>query len=471
MIDAFHLPALAAPPATTWEYARAGSEPVRLRVPQLTPSLLERQIDALLDARERELAARPVVRIVRSVDRVARRLLDRGDALRRTADAALPAITGSSPEMIRLVLDEMAADWRGEPLERLLRSELGDPGVLDGFRDREGRRARAVGPRLTTHVFSGNIPGIAVTSLIRSLLVKSASVAKTAAGEPLLPALFARGLAEVDPALGECLAVTYWPGGDEEMERAALDRAGVVVAYGGMEAIAAVRARTPPAARFVGYGHRLSFGLVAREALAGDAAARTVDLAALDVATFDQHGCVSPHLFYLETGGEMEPPEWARRLAGALQRLETELPRGSLSPGEASSIRQLRGEAEFAQLSGDGTELHSSARGTGWTVVYQPDAAFEASCLNRVVRVKPVASLEEAVPSAAAVAEFLQTVGVAGPEARIAPVAERLAALGASRIAPLGSMAWPPPEWHHDGLGPLQPLLRWCDWEARGAHP
>jgi hypothetical protein len=40
--------------------------------------------------------------------------------------------------------------------------------------------------------------------------------------------------------------------------------------------------------------------------------------------------------------------------------------------------------------------------------------------------------------------------------------------LGASRVVPLGSMAWPPPWWHHDGHPPLRDLVRWCDLEMDG---
>ena len=54
--------------------------------------------------------------------------------------------------------------------------------VLDEFRPsgRGGGRQAAFGPRLAAHVFSGNVPGVAVTSLVRSLLVKAATLGKTA---------------------------------------------------------------------------------------------------------------------------------------------------------------------------------------------------------------------------------------------------------------------------------------------------
>lgn len=467
VIDAFHLPAIPRPRTTTWAYGR-GEDAFEVRVPRLSPADLRRQVDALGEARDAHLAGRPVAEIVGVIDAVATRFLDSGDPLRQAAERALPAVTNYSPAMIRLVLDRMAADWRAPRLRELLRAEFGDPRVLDGFvpAPRSHGQHAAFGPRLAVHVFSGNVPGVAVTSVIRSLLVKAATLGKAAVGEPLLAALFARGVAEADAELGACLAVTYWAGGDEGMERAALDPADAVVVYGGAEAIASIRGRTPPGARFLGYGPKVSFGVVGRAALAdGDAAREAARGAALDASTFDQQGCVSPHLFYAESGGAVSPEAWAGMLAEAMGEVEAALPRGTLSPGESSAIRQLRGEMEFAEAGGGGVRLHASAEGTAWSVVYDPRPDFTASCLNRVVRVKPVERLEDVAGLVAPFAPVLQTVGVAAAPDEVRALALALGRAGASRFAPLGRMAWPPPWWHHDGRPPLRDLVRWVDLE------
>jgi hypothetical protein len=466
MLEAYHLPALQQLPTTTWSYG-SGPAAIQIRIPQLTPALLRRQLQALRGAWHRHLAERPIHEIVDVIDAAAARLADPRDPLRHAAESALPVISGYSTAMVRRILDGMIVDWRADRLWSLLRSEFSDPLVLDSFRPHgEGANlTRAFGPQLATHVFSGNVPGVAVTSLIRSLLVKSASLGKTAAGEPLLPALFAQAVAQTDPGLGACLAVTYWPGGAEALEGAAVTAADTVIVYGGTEAVASLRSRTPTGTRFLGYGHKLSFGVVARETLDARGTADTASEAALDVATFDQQGCVSPHLFYVEEGGSTTPREWARMLAIAMEQLERELPRGTLAPGEASAIRQLRGEAEFAQIAGSGTEIHSSPEGTAWTVIYEPDTEFVASCLNRVVRVKPIADLGEIAPLVTRVGPMLQTVGVAASAERMGGIASVLGRLGVSRVAPLGQMAWPPSQWHHDGRPPLRDLVRWCDLE------
>src|SRR5829696_919798 len=160
MIDAFHLPALPDVPTTSRSYGE-GEGAFELRIPQLRPGLLREQVRTLVEARARGLERRPVAEIVAVIDRVAARLLDPADELRVTAERALPALTRYSPAMVRRVLDSFRPDARGHG------------------------RVAAFGPRLAAHVFSGNVPGVAVTSIIRSLLVKAATLGKTAAGEPL----------------------------------------------------------------------------------------------------------------------------------------------------------------------------------------------------------------------------------------------------------------------------------------------
>jgi hypothetical protein len=483
-IDAFHLPGVEEE-LQRWEFREYDGGAVRLRVPHLEPATLERLLERLRAARARHLQHRPVREIVRSIDRAAALFLEPAGPIRSLAEDALPAITGYSPAMIRLILDRMAADWRGPALAGLLRAELGDPELLDGFRARPAVAGaadpgvadmgavdagaavlvRALGPELAFQIFAGNVPGVAVTSLVRALLVKGATLGKTAAGEPLLAALFARALARVDPGLGECLAVTYWPGGAEPLEEAALRGSDLVIVYGGGAVVDSVRRRLPTGVRLVEHGPRLSLALVARESLSAAGAARTAAELARATATFDQQGCVSPHVAYVERGGEVTPEEFATQVAAALERLEGELPRGRLTAAEAATIHQVRGAAEFRAIAGRPVRILAST-GTEYTVIYDEEPAFTPSCLNRVLRITPLGELEDVVRHLAPFGRYLQTVGVAASPGRRAALAEPLGRLGASRITTLEATPWPPPAWHHDGQEPLRELLRWVDLEG-----
>ena len=442
------------------EFASLDAGSVQVQVPIFTPALLGEVISAITETRDRYLATLPVHAILDVVDRTVARWLDPGYPLRRMAEAALPQVTGLSPPMIASTLPAMLEGYRKAPLLKLLEAELGDPLVLDGFRPRAGGYSRVFGPRLITHVFSGNIPALSAPGLISALLAKSASLAKASSQEPIFPALFARSLAEEDPRLGECLAVLRWKGGDETLEEIAFSRSDVVIAYGTDEAMESIRTRVK--GRFIGHGHKLSFGIVGREALSD--LEEVAGKAAYDVSLFDQQGCLSPHLFYVEEGGAVGPEEFANGLAKVMEELEKRLPRGRISLEEAGAILQLRGSYEFKEIAGEDVAVYAG-QGTSWMVIYEADPTFLPSCLNRTVRVKPIKDIFEVLDLVVPFGPYLSAVGVAVPPDRLIPLADGLGRLGAGRICPIGRMQHPPIGWHHDGRFQLLDLLRWVDLE------
>jgi hypothetical protein len=457
--DAFLLPDLA--PGHPMESLTSGG--LTCRFPTPTPALLEHTIARLREARA-GLVGRRVDDIIDAVDAAAARLADPSDPIRQQADDCVTRVTGYSPEMTALVLDRMTVDWRAGALRGLVKAELGQPEALDRFIVAgPRRRVRAYGPDLAFHVFAGNVPGVAVTSVVRTLLVKAPVLAKMASGEPVLPVLFGQALAAVAPDLAGCLAVTYWPGGTAPAEGVALREADLVVVYGGEEAAASLRGRSRPDQRLVVHGPRFSAGFVTAPALEGDLAPLAADVARA-VACFDQHGCVSPHAVWVEDPRDERGDRFADALADALAAAERELPRGRIDAGEASRIHQERGVAEMKGYAGRPIRV-LAGEGTSWTVVVDREPTFRPSCLNRFIHVHVVPNLDEAVRSLARHGAHLQSVAVAGPPDVRHQIADALARIGATRVTTFARLPWPPPEWHHDGNGPLLELLRWVDLE------
>ena len=464
----------------------------------LTSGDLERVMTGLREAHGKGLRARPVGEVVEGVDRVARRLMDPGDELRQEALRHLGPQAGFSGPMAETVLDGMARDWTRDRLLALLEAEFSDPGVLDGFRDRSGGgQTRASGYPLTLHIGAGTVPGVATTSLIRALLVKSAVLLKPGRGDVVLPVVFARGLAEEAPSLSRTVAVVYWPGHSPERTEGddpaltALRGADLVVAYGSDETLREIRDALPLATPFRAYRHRMGVGMVGKEALGAGkggtgpgggrkvarkvaregavavAVAREVAMAA---ALFDQRGCVSPQVVLVEEGGETKPETFAELLARELEILEEELPSGRGTDEEAAALHQLRGEGEINEAVGRGRVLHGG-KTAPWTVLYQPGGELQPTCLNRSVRVIPVGSWQDAVERLRPWRPHLQTVGLAGWEGQERRVMDALAALGVSRVTSFSRVPWPPAWWHHDGTGPLRTLVRWMDREGAGPAP
>ncbi len=465
------------PPSLICHDQPASVDMPSLRVAALAEPSLKELMALLRSDGEAVLPSRPLERIVEAVDRVAGRFLDPGDALRSRALELLGPFAGYSPPMAETVLDGMARGWLREGIWDLVRSEFPDPAVLDGFRQGiAGDATRALGYPLAFHLGAGTVPGVATTSMIRSLLVKSALLLKPGFGDIPLPVLFAQGLEEEDPELARCLAVVYWPGDESDRTEIALKEADVVVAYGSDETMGWIRSRIPPQTPLRAYRHRMGFVLIGKDALKEEgpgnagpplrqSGRRTAAAAARSLALFDQKGCVSPHVIFVEGGGEVTPEAWAGLLAEELEVLEGELPSGELPLEAGAALQQLRGDGELKAAAGQGT-VHHGGHGAPWTVLFIPGCDPEPSCLNRLVRVIPLDRIQDGIQALRAWRAFLQTVGVAGLGSRAPEIAEALAHLGVSRIASLENTPWPRPWWHHDGGSPLRDLVRWTDLEA-----
>jgi len=418
-----------------------------------------------LRAASAELRDLSVAAVAASLGRIGARFLDEADPIRARALELIPAESGLSPAMASAVLDGMAADWTEDHLLELLHADLGDPAVLDRLTDTGRGGVRAMGPELCVQVVSGSVPGVGATALVRSLLVKAPTLIKPGQGDVVLPVLMARALRDEHPILANAAGVVYWRGGQTELEDAALEEADAVVAYGGDQAVRDLRERVPVTARFVGYHHRVSMGVVGRGALTPENLHRTASEVAGAAAFFDQRGCVSPQVIYTEEGGAVAPSLFARELAVAFGSLEKLLPGGRLESSEAAAVHQVRGSAELLGASGAGVEVHHGGAAS-WTVVFDPTATFATGCVGRVVRVVPVADVLGVARLLAPAAAHLQTVGVAGCAGRTAELAESLARIGVCRVTPFGRVPFPPPWWHHDGQGPLRALVRWTDLEV-----
>ena len=426
-------------------------------MPLSSPTELGTIIATLIANQSHSLARRPVRDILRSIDQAVQRWLDPDSPERREAAARLPETTGLSAAMLRHVLPLIFREYRADTLEALCVAELGGLEVLDRFVPSSLGHRKAYGPPLITHVLASNLPGAGLDSVIFSLLVKSATLVKTSSAEPVLPVLFARSIQDIDPNLGSCLNVATWLGGNAQLEDLAYGRADIIVASGSDASLAAIRKRTR--GQFIGYGHKVSFSLVTKESLAD--AEETAHKATYDVALYDQQGCLSPQLIYVEEGAAVSPKEFAALLATGLAHWQTELPRGPVPPEVSTAIRKVRDEAEWQALAGKDVVLHASPKGTDWTVVYDADPTFVQSPLYRTIRVKPLRNIAQLSGILDTWRPYLEAVGVAAGLERLATIADTLGALGVSRVCPIGTMQRPPLSWRHGGRPRIGDLVRW----------
>ncbi|SEG78183.1 acyl-CoA reductase [Bosea lathyri] len=461
-----HLPGFAID-EVDWRRLHFGAwgETVEVAVPMLSDAQSAALATRVRDNARNYLKTLSVTEIVAILDRAIARLLDRDDPWRQKAEALLPIVTGYDREMVRLGLTGYLKTFRGPQLQRFLSEDFANPQILDAFQPAvKGGFARAFGPDLLLHVWAGNVPGLPLWSLISGLLVKAGTIGKVPSAEPLLASWFARLIAEIDPRLGDCLAVVWWKGGDETQERIWLEQADVVVAYGGNDALAAVQKRLPVTTRYLPHGHKIGFGMVSRAALDTRKAGVLARQAAYDVIRYEQQGCYSPQMLFVERGGTVSPREFSGYVAHELASFSQKHPRRVLSIEEASAVANWRSAAELSTFGGD-RDLIGDAH-NDWSVVHVEDEQELApSGLNRTLSVVAVDGLDDVVGLIAPYRSFLQSAGVAAEPEELFRLAGLLGQAGVTRISALGLMTSPEAGWHNDGRFNLLDLVTMTEIE------
>jgi len=436
----------------------------------LSPAMITASCDTLKRNREKHLPPRSTDSIIKTLCEIAAEWLQPDGKFRKLALEHGPAETGFSRAILEKGIDSFFRQFTPENFQALLEQEIGGASRLEKFNgagtDAEPKRQAMVnGPELLIHIAAGNIPNPAWMSLTLGLLTRSAQFMKCASGASYLPRLFAHSIYELDHKLGACLELAEWRGGNIDMEGRLFAGADCVTATGGDEALDAIRAQLPAGVRFLGYGQRVSFGFVTREVLRDETIASVVSSAADDVIAWDQNGCLSPHVIYVEERGQVESDKFAELLSVELAKREASEPRGKISVEESAGIASRRDMYSALTAHRGDIKYWSSHESTAWTVVFEHDTRFQFSCLNRFIYVKPVPGLAEVLQGVDAVRGKVSTVGIAAPVEKMQELALRFARWGVTRICPLGQMQNPPLMWRHDGRPALGDLITWTDFE------
>jgi hypothetical protein len=411
-------------------------------------------VAARLLAARREIAARDPRAVAAVLSRVAESWLAPGSHWMRRAIDGLAATGPFTRPMLELGLPRMIEPLAGAALETLVRRELGGWAAL----------AAAPVPRLILHVLPSNLPGHAAIPSALTLLLRAAALLKSGRDDRVFAPLWAASIGEIDAALGACVESLYWPGGaGGAAADAAIAAADLVVAAGGDAAVAALRRRCAAAGvRFVGHGHRISLALVGREAL-HRASARAL---AADVALWDQLGCLSPQVCFVE-GDRHQARRFAAAVRDELAVLAQALPPGSMSIGEILDVRRFRDAAAWRGFGdGEASLFAVGGREDGGSVAVVDEPALRPTPLHRCLRVVPIADVARVEAIVEPHRNLVEAAGIAVAEGRSAAVAAMLERAGVSHVTRLGDMQRPDLSWRQGG----RPRIgEWCGDRVEGA--
>jgi hypothetical protein len=333
-------------------------------------------------------------RVLRLVE-AARRIADPSDPMGRRARLELPRVTRLSPEGVELAL---ARCLETQPSEEELESLC--------LRTPSARQAHVL---LSASVFVAAHRAIAV-----GLAASQRVEVRPSRREPTMAALLfdaTGGAFRIVEELGPLPGDHVW-------------------AYGSDATLAALGGELP--AGVVLHGHGTGFGAAVVEPPVGvdetSFADRVAAELAVDVALFDQRGCLSPRLVLTSTSG------FARLFATALARelaaLEQRVPRGWISPDERAAAVRYRDTMLYL--------ADAMPAGEGLVGLDLEGNRMIAPPVGRLVHVARVENPAQAVSKLAPV---LAAVGVACS----AELQERIRqAVPRARVGAVGQMQRPP---------------------------
>ncbi len=366
----------------------------------------------------------PQAEIVSALSEIGRRWRDPDYARRREAEAWTEPFPFA---MVQVSLHALLASLTPEALGALLAAE--NVPVTPGY-------------PVIGHIIAGNTPLLAWVSVIRALLVRSTSLVKLPSNTSARWAhLFQRSLAEVAPELAACVSLVEWPGGTQALDAALCRQSDLVMAHGSDGTLDALRALCPAETPLIGYGHRVSFGLL----LPGTDQGKAARGFAKDILIYDQGGCLSPQAVYV-LGEFDQAKRFAALLADALADAVQIYPLPVRAASAAGAVRDARALAWME----DGAEVRQGSD-LRWTVIARPERAFRGSPAYGVVSVQPLPSLTDLPEALSAVASRLQGCAVAGDADGYLP--------GVSYLCRPGRMQAPPLAWRQDGRDVLRVLL------------
>lgn len=349
------------------------------------------------------------------------------------------------------------------PLAEFIRKDRVIPMLTEAFRGDYHVLDRTVNglycqPRgLVVHWLAGNAALLGCYSLVQAFLTKNVSLVKPSSRahedfEFLLNSMRQVKTPSVSGEQMRSFVSVILVDRTEQQKHAALSLAADVrIAWGGEEAVQAITSLPKSVhCEDIIFGPKYSFGIVDVASMHEyESIAKKI---ALDVCTFDQFACSSPHTIFVEEGSDVTLRQFAQSLADALAFVGKKFIQKE-APGTKKQMDILTMRAKYAMI---GDVIASDD--TEWTVVITDEAGFSPACGSRVLWVKSVPRLDDVVPF---VNRRVQTLGMAVTTATRDRLLDRLTLYGIDRCVPFGTMTLFDSPW--DGMFVMDRLVRWVN--------
>lgn len=353
------------------------------------------------------------------------------------------------------------ATWlRVSNLNHYLKINLGDMKRLDTFAPEQNHLFLRAQPRgVVCHWVAGNVPTLAVFSLVQSILSKNSNIVRVPR-EPLpgfLNILKILGRVEAEHQgqvlrgadVLKSIAVVYFPSDNVELNQKFSLAADCKVVWGGKESVRSILALPQREhCETVVFGPKYSFAVIDEESLTPALCRRL----AMDIITFEQDACSSPHVVFYES---KRKDRWsiAREVANELAEAFRQVTPKFVKPaGGYANVLNARG---MYWLDPEKDILCSEE--LDWSILINEELQLEEPVGSRTVFIKVIDSVDDVIPL---ITHKIQTLGVAlSDRKKQFSFCEKATRKGVARCVAPGAMNNYDTPW--DGILFINRLVRW----------
>lgn len=250
-------------------------------------------------------------------------------------------------------------------------------------------------------------------------------------------------------------------------EKALLERlyndADGVVAWGGEEAIHEIRKSVPASARFIDWGHKISFSYLTKTEWQKPKIAKQV---VHDIFVFNQQACSSPQCVYLEDASFQDLRNFSQALGQAMNAVVGNYPENDSADMENAEITKMGLIVKTEKsLSPDYTDVIEDSDGK-WRIWIDSRSSLRASPLYKTVWVKPI-QRSSILKLFRPMKQYLQTVGLSCDISELFELSRLFYSCGVTRIRSNGSMQDSYMGEPHDGFFALNRYVRRVSLESK----
>lgn len=253
---------------------------------------------------------------------------------------------------------------------------------------------------LTAQILAGNTPAMIAQGFYQGAILDNPQYLKI----PHNQSRFAQLLHQTFTEYTDNFSITT----DLPLFYQQLAKTDLVFAYGHDETLQAIQSHLAPHALFIAHGHAESAAIIFKDATNMN----TLEKLADDMLCYDQRGCLSPRVVFIEQGGELSPAECARLFAEMILPYAVKTwPRGGLFTGEDAEILHQCIIARFQGI---------VYAGPDWTVCYDKHLTWPNINLPRFLPFKPFNTHNELITLFSSLQHPLISLGYSGSPEKIA---------------------------------------------------